>query len=92
MPRVKKAAVPPRFVFPKGFVAHHGDGCPVDPGQYVEAIVRTAEGYGSAGVMKASMHDWTREAHEPEAGLGEVVGYRLASRGDPPIFAPDVRF
>lgn len=79
-----------RFKLPKGFTAHHGDGCPVDGEQYVEPIIRTAEGFGSAGVMKAKLHDWTAEAHE--GGLGEVVGYRLARPGEAPTFEAGARF
>lgn len=80
MPRKK---IPPRFVFPDGFIRHYGEGCPVDPDQFVEAIIRTAEGYGSTGVVRARLHNWTAKAHEKEGGLGEVVGYRLAVRGEP---------
>jgi hypothetical protein len=81
-----------RFKLPKGFKRHHGDGCPVAGDQYVEAIVRTAEGYGSSGVMRADRHDWNFETHEPEGGLGEVVGYRLAVRGELPRHGEFERF
>ena len=81
-----------RFKLPNGFKHHHGDGCPVNPEQYVEAIIRTSEGFGSAGVTKAQYHDWTFEAHEPEGGLGEVVGYRMAKAGERPKFGPEDRF
>lgn len=81
-----------RFILPKGFTAHHGDGCPVDAEQFVEPIIRTAEGFGSAGVMRAKYHDWTAAAHAPAGGLGEVVGYRLAERMEPPRFGAQERF
>jgi hypothetical protein len=99
MPKKKSKPVhdpveaPPRFQFPaKGFKHHDGGNCPVDPEQYVETIIRTAEGYGSGGVTKALVHFWNYEAHDEEAGLGEVVGYRLAKRGEEALIDPMERF
>lgn len=83
---------PVRFVIPRGFEAHYGDGMPVAADQYVEPIIRTAEGFGSAGVVKAGYHDWTFETHAESAGLGEVVAYRVCHRGDPARFGPEERF
>lgn len=80
------------FQFPEGFIQHHGEGTPVNSEQYVEAIIRTAEGHGSTGIQKAKYHDWTFEAHEPEGGLGEVVGYRIASQSESARFSPAERF
>lgn len=81
-----------RFRLPKGFRVHRGGPCPVPGEQYVEAIIRTADGFGSSGVMLALMFDWTWKAHEPEGGLGEVVGYRLAERGEQSRHGPQERF
>lgn len=86
------AKKPKLFKFPKGFTKHPGDGCPVNPDTFIEAIIRTAEGFGSSGVTRARLHDWTAEAHEPQKGLGEVVGYRLAQPGEAPRFSATERF
>lgn len=65
---------------PEDYTAYDGKGCPVDPDDYVDLIIRTAEGLGHSGIMRAKLHDW--EQDEPD-GLGHVVGYRLAERGEP---------
>lgn len=88
----KKTDEAARYILPEDFIPHYGGGRPVDAEQYVEAIIRTAEGYGSTGVQKAKYHDWTFEAHEPEGGLGEVVGYRLAGRNEAARYSPTERF
>lgn len=87
-----KAKAPKKFKFPKGFKKHNGKGCPVDETTYVETIIRTDDGFGSGGVTQAKYHDWINEAHVPQGGLGEVVGYRLADRGETPKFAAHERF
>lgn len=82
-----------RFRFPrKGFKRHHGGPRPVGADQYVEAIVRTAEGFGSSGVIRADRQQWEMDANPEEAGLGVVVGYRLAECGEEPRFGPLERF
>ena len=65
---------------PKGFKRHRGGDCPVDPEQYVEMLILTSQGLGSSGVMEARFHQWEHGKHEQ--GLGAVVGYRLARRGE----------
>lgn len=90
MPKKKKSA--PRFVLPEGFTPHHGGPCPVASDAFVEPIIRTAEGYGSAGVIRAKFHVWPHDHHDDEGGLGAVVGYRLARRDEPPRFGLTERF
>lgn len=68
---------------PKGFELHDGKGCPVGEYESIEAIVRTAEGLGSTGVVAARYHDWDWANGSPE--IGDVVGYRAASRGETPL-------
>lgn len=73
----------------KGFKKHGGGPCPLDPESYVETLILTAEGIGSGGVTKAKLHSW--ETFSEEAGLGTVVGYRLARRGEDPLLGAAVR-
>jgi hypothetical protein len=71
------------FTLPDGFKAHDGKGIPVSPETYIEGIVYTAEGLGSTGVMKAGYHDWDwSNGNDPD--LGDIVGYRISSRDEPP--------
>lgn len=72
------------------FIAHDGNGCPVDPNAYVEMIIQTAEGTGSSGVMRAMMHDWNWTNGVPD--VGDVVGYREAQRGEEAILGRFDRF
>jgi hypothetical protein len=56
---------------PEGFVRWRGGECPVAPEEHVELMIRTAQGFGSSGVVRASYHDW-----KPAKGLGSIAGYR----------------
>lgn len=76
---------------PKEFIRHDGGDCPVDPEAYVEALVKTSQGIGSAGVMRAKMHAWNDDDH-PANGVGRIVGYRLVVRDEPPHFHSHDRF
>lgn len=67
---------------PAGFTKHKGGKCPVEPDARVLFVIRTSEGLGIAGPMRASEHEWKHSAHDD--GLGAVVGYRLAEPGDRP--------
>lgn len=67
---------------PKGFIEHKGGPIPVDPERFVETLIRTADGFGSGGVGRATYHLW--EHHHHDKGVGAVVGYRLARPGEPP--------
>jgi len=60
---------------PAGFHKHKGKKAPCLPDEYVEVVIRTSQGYGIAGPMKAMTHDWN-PAHHPK-GLGAVVAYRV---------------
>lgn len=75
---------------PDGFTAHDGKACPVDPEQFVETIIRTDEGLGTGGVSRARLHDWSAKAHKD--GIGAVVGYRVATRGEESLLDPTERF
>lgn len=68
------------MTLPKNYLRHKGGGCPVDPEQFVDCIVRTAEGFGHSGVMRAKLHEWRASEH-PD-GIGAVVGYRLSSKAE----------
>lgn len=72
------------------FIKHKGGACPVDPDSYVEPIIRTAEGFGSGGVVLARTHFWEADNHE--GGLGAIVAYRPARRGEEPHFHNHERF
>jgi hypothetical protein len=74
----------------KEFIKHDGGPCPIDPESYVEPIIRTSEGFGSGGVVLARTHFWEADKHE--AGLGAIVAYRLARRGEEPHFHGHDRF
>lgn len=52
-----------------------GQGCPVEPNDKVELMIRTAQGAGSSGVRRAIFCDW--DQGEPN-GMGAIVGYRVA--------------
>jgi hypothetical protein len=58
---------------PKGYKVYDGKGCPVDERAMVDCIIRTGEGLGHSGVMRASLHDWAQSAPK---GHGHVVAYR----------------
>jgi hypothetical protein len=73
----------PNTSVPDGFILHDGGECPVFPDQYVEMLVRTGEGLGSSGIIKAKLQHW--EDSEHEGGYGAVVAYRLAQRKEPPL-------
>lgn len=73
----------------KDFKKHGGGPCPVDPERFVETLILTAEGIGSGGVTKARLHSW--ETFSEDGGLGTVVGYRLAWRGEKAKLDPGVR-
>lgn len=75
---------------PKGFKRHRGGKCPVDPNSYVEPLIRTSEGIGSGGIVRASDHEWSSKHHKD--GLGAIVAYRPAVRGEPPTFHGHDRF
>jgi hypothetical protein len=62
---------------PKGYKPYDGKGCPTNPEQYVDLIIRTAEGFGHSGAVRARLHDW--EQNESD-GLGHVVAWREADR------------
>jgi hypothetical protein len=68
---------------PDGFTVHNGGAMPIAPDQLVEALIKTNEGIGSAGIRKASEHEWRRAKHPK--GIGSVVGYRTAQRGERPL-------
>ena len=65
---------------PEGFIAHDGGECPIDPDTYVDCIIRTSEGLGHSGVARAKLHEWDELQHP--GGIGAVVGYRLAQKGE----------
>lgn len=66
---------------PKGYKAHRGKKCPVEPSEHVDLIIRTTDGLGHSGVCRASFHDWDT-SHHP-GGIGAIVGWRLAEPGEP---------
>lgn len=82
--KTETVALPPEFT------AHDGGACPVDPESYVEPIIRTAQGFGSGGVVKARTHFWEADKHE--GGLGAIVAYRAARAGDAPSYHGRERF
>ena len=65
---------------PEGYTAHDGGDCPVEPDTFVDCIIRTSEGLGHSGVMRAKLHEWNASKH-PD-GIGAVVGYRLGYKGE----------
>lgn len=65
---------------PKGFTRHRGGKCPVEPGERVILVIRTAEGLGFSGPSRASDHEWKHDQHED--GLGAIIGWRLAADDD----------
>lgn len=64
---------------PENYIPYDGLGCPVEPNQYVDLIIRTKEGLGHSGIMQARLHDWTQNQID---GIGHVVAYRLSQRGE----------
>lgn len=73
----------------KAFMAHDGGPCPLDAERLVETLILTAEGVGSGGVTPARLHSW--ETFSEDGGLGTVVGYRIAERGEAPLLGPGER-
>jgi hypothetical protein len=65
---------------PDGYTATDGLTCPVTPSTTVDCIVRTSEGLGHSGPMRAQYQDWI--AADFPGGIGAVVGYRLADQGE----------
>lgn len=65
---------------PEGYTEHDGGECPLEPYVYVDCIIRTSEGLGHSGAVRAELHDWIHVNHE--GGVGAVMGYRIAHRGD----------
>jgi hypothetical protein len=64
---------------PAGYHRHKGKAMPVLPDEYVDVIVRTSQGFGFSGPMKAMLHDWN-PANHPD-GLGAVVAYKVVEFG-----------
>jgi hypothetical protein len=64
---------------PQGYIPHAGEGCPVDGDQFVDCIIRTSEGLGHSGAIRARYHDW---AQDVPGGLGHIVGYRIAAANE----------
>lgn len=85
-----KAKGPRTIPLPASFVRHDGGGCPVDGESYVELLIRTGEGIGGTSVQRARDHVW--EADQHEGGLGAIVAYRPAPRGEASTFEPTDRF
>jgi hypothetical protein len=62
---------------PEGFAEHDGKGRPSEVGEddFVVLIVRTGEGFGFSGPMRARLHNWEQDAPE---GHGHIVAWRKA--------------
>lgn len=67
-------------MIPEGYTAHDGGERPVDENEFVDCIIRTSEGLGHSGVMRAKMHEWDSSKH-PD-GIGAVVAYRIGYKGE----------
>lgn len=67
------------MTLPEGYTAHNGKACPVDGDELVDCIIRTAEGLGHSGSMRARYHDWAQRA---PGGLGHIVGYRITDKSE----------
>lgn len=78
------------IALPEGFIRHKGGDCPIDPNDYIEPIVRTSEGFGVGSIAQARFSEWPHDMHE--AGLGAIVAYRPAQRGEANTFPLDYRF
>ncbi len=65
-----------KLKMPDGFTAFSGTTRPVGEHEFVEVLVRTVEGFGSSGIMRANLFDWNSQ------GMGGVVGYRSANAGE----------
>lgn len=64
---------------PKGFTPHDGKKCPVESEDArVVLVIRTSEGLGFSGPIRAREHEWTRKS----GTLGCIVGWRLALLDD----------
>lgn len=61
---------------PEGFTEHDGKGRPVDGEQFVVLVIRTNQGLGYSGPVRAKFHDW--EQNE-KSTLGHIVGWKTAS-------------
>lgn len=68
-----------QFKLPKGYKLHDGKGCPVEPDELVDCIIRTGDGLGHSGAMRARLHDWAQAAKK---GRGHIVAWRKAQRGE----------
>jgi hypothetical protein len=66
------------MALPDGYKRHTGKSCPVEIESFVDCIIRTAEGLGHSGVMRAKLHDWNPSSHPK--GIGAVVAWRPAQR------------
>lgn len=75
---------------PRGFKAHDGGECPLDPDAYVETLIQTSEGVGSGGVAQARVHDWVAANHP--GGLGAVLAYRMAVKDEEAHFHARARW
>jgi hypothetical protein len=64
---------------PEGYTRHKAKDMPCLPDEYVDVIVRTAQGFGIAGPMKAFLHDWNPDNHP--RGIGAVVAYKVVGFG-----------
>lgn len=64
---------------PDGYHRHNGKKMPCLPDEYVDVIIRTAEGFGHAGPMKAWLQDWNPANHTK--GIGAVVAYKVVEFG-----------
>lgn len=60
---------------PEGYTQHDGKNMPCLPGEYVDVVIKTAQGLGFAGPMKAFLQDWN-SANHPK-GIGAVIAYKV---------------